>query len=126
MALGSTPAVPKTPHPILLESPGGISGKLVTVLVAWTRALWSPEALPQHLWSLCPLLYRLPHPSTLPASVCSQVICCEGNAGFYEVGCVSTPLEGKHMAHTSYLCPLDLNVSPPMLTSPGLTSSASG
>uniref|UniRef100_A0A669D1T4 Abhydrolase domain containing 16A, phospholipase n=1 Tax=Oreochromis niloticus TaxID=8128 RepID=A0A669D1T4_ORENI len=23
------------------------------------------------------------------------VICCEGNAGFYEVGCMNTPLEGK-------------------------------
>lgn len=25
-----------------------------------------------------------------------QVICCEGNAGFYEVGCMNTPLDGKH------------------------------
>lgn len=24
-----------------------------------------------------------------------QVICCEGNAGFYEVGCMNTPLEGE-------------------------------
>lgn len=24
-----------------------------------------------------------------------QIICCEGNAGFYEVGCMNTPLEGK-------------------------------
>uniref|UniRef100_A0A8D0QII0 Phosphatidylserine lipase ABHD16A n=1 Tax=Sus scrofa TaxID=9823 RepID=A0A8D0QII0_PIG len=32
------------------------------------------------------------------------VICCEGNAGFYEVGCVSTPLEGQRplgLTHSS-------------------------
>uniref|UniRef100_A0A8C2M5Z4 Phosphatidylserine lipase ABHD16A n=1 Tax=Cricetulus griseus TaxID=10029 RepID=A0A8C2M5Z4_CRIGR len=38
-------------------------------------------------------------PSTLSALLCFlllQVICCEGNAGFYEVGCVSTPLEAGY------------------------------
>lgn len=30
-----------------------------------------------------------------------QVICCEGNAGFYEVGCMNTPLDGKGSAHCS-------------------------
>lgn len=24
------------------------------------------------------------------------VICCEGNAGFYEVGCMATPMEAGH------------------------------
>lgn len=33
------------------------------------------------------------------------------------MGCVSTPLEGRLVVHTSYLYPLDRNVSPPMLTS---------
>uniref|UniRef100_A0AAR2II52 Phosphatidylserine Lipase ABHD16 N-terminal domain-containing protein n=1 Tax=Pygocentrus nattereri TaxID=42514 RepID=A0AAR2II52_PYGNA len=31
------------------------------------------------------------------------VICCEGNAGFYEVGCMNTPLDGKRLS--SRLCP---------------------
>lgn len=25
-----------------------------------------------------------------------QVVCCEGNAGFYEIGCTVTPLEGGY------------------------------
>lgn len=31
-----------------------------------------------------------------PTSSPPQVICCEGNAGFYEVGCLSTPLEAGY------------------------------
>lgn len=27
-----------------------------------------------------------------------QVICCEGNAGFYEVGCMNTPLDGEDLS----------------------------
>ncbi|XP_060045449.1 phosphatidylserine lipase ABHD16A isoform X2 [Erinaceus europaeus] len=30
------------------------------------------------------------------ARLVEEVICCEGNAGFYEVGCVSTPLEAGY------------------------------
>nr|KAF6276485.1 abhydrolase domain containing 16A, phospholipase [Myotis myotis] len=52
------------------------------------------------------------------------VICCEGNAGFYEVGCVSTPLEGRPRAQPSCLCPLEWNI--PIfhmdVISPGLTT----
>ncbi|KAK2113412.1 Protein abhd16a [Saguinus oedipus] len=43
------------------------------------------------------------------------VICCEGNAGFYEVGCVSTPLEGKMVTQSPYLCPLKGMSLPPTL-----------
>ncbi|XP_047651075.1 phosphatidylserine lipase ABHD16A isoform X4 [Phacochoerus africanus] len=39
------------------------------------------------------------------------VICCEGNAGFYEVGCVSTPLEGRSLAQPPSLCPSEWSVS---------------
>jgi hypothetical protein len=28
--------------------------------------------------------------------MCVQVICCEGNAGFYEVGCMCTPLDAGY------------------------------
>uniref|UniRef100_A0A8K9XF31 Abhydrolase domain containing 16A, phospholipase n=1 Tax=Oncorhynchus mykiss TaxID=8022 RepID=A0A8K9XF31_ONCMY len=39
------------------------------------------------------------------------VICCEGNAGFYEVGCMNTPLEGKEpltLLHNKYLFPTSI------------------
>lgn len=37
-----------------------------------------------------------------------QVICCEGNAGFYEVGCMNTPLEGEQLSHKSHKFPCQL------------------
>lgn len=102
MASGFHPSCPQPPHPIPLASPEALS-----------LSTCSPFA---------PCCTDCPTPAPSRLLFAPQVICCEGNAGFYEVGCVSTPLEGKHLALTSYLCPLHLSVSPPMLASPGLTS----
>lgn len=60
---------------------------------------------PCHVGSSAPLALSQPPSCLLP-----QVICCEGNAGFYEVGCVSTPLEGRPRAQPSCLCPLEWNI----------------
>lgn len=64
MSMGS---VPKPPHPILLESPGGISGKLDTVLMARTQPLWSPEALSHSTCSpFVPCCAGCPSPAPSP------------------------------------------------------------
>lgn len=58
-------------------------------------SLWLPGEVVPALGDLNPCCTDCPtqHPALLFPP---QVICCEGNAGFYEVGCVSTPLEGRH------------------------------
>lgn len=63
-------------------------------------------ALPATWGVLAPLALPQPPPFLLP-----QVICCEGNAGFYEVGCVSTPLEGRPWLSPLVFAPWD-GISP--------------
>ncbi|KAI5620493.1 protein ABHD16A isoform X1 [Silurus asotus] len=43
-----------------------------------------------------PKKHNIPKRIKNPIVSSLQVICCEGNAGFYEVGCMSTPLDGDY------------------------------
>lgn len=46
-----------------------------------------------------------------------QVVCCEGNAGFYEIGCTVTPLEGGYSVlgwnHPGFSGSTVCNILPP-------------
>lgn len=48
----------------------------------------------------------------LNVRILSQVICCEGNAGFYEVGCMNTPLEGEEFSSSESQTFLMVNIHP--------------
>lgn len=103
MGSGSTPSCLQAPSSRPVRGlPGGVPGEVVTV--GWPElsldGLMVSRGPVTPAVALPPLVQTAPpqHPPS-PPSLPPQVICCEGNAGFYEVGCVSTPLEGRPLVH---------------------------